>query len=117
MADAKTDLLRSLGPSYFSQSVNFGSALDQTGQVFFFHTSSPFSTGFQSGNATAAITYTLPVSGPSISGSVLTSTTAGVLSWSSSPSLSSIIVTTPDGLHTWEIGVDNDGNVTSTQIT
>ncbi len=30
---------------------------------------------------------------------------------------SGIVVTTPDGLHTYRIGVDNDGALTSTQLT
>jgi len=76
-----TELFRSLGPSYFTGPLNFGQALEQTGQVLFFNSSSALATGFQAGNTSAAVTYTLPTAGPSVSGSVLASTTTGVLSW------------------------------------
>lgn len=122
-----TDLLRSLGPSYLNAPVYFGQALDQTGQVFFYNSSSPFATGFQAGNATAAVTYTWPTAGPASNGLSLVSTTTGVMSWSSSATFSDdititgagkgLILTTPDGLHTYRLAVSNEGSVTMEQLT
>jgi hypothetical protein len=83
--DDKLDLGRTLGPSYLIAPLYLGSALDQTGQLFFFNTSSALATGFQAGNATAAITYTWPTAGPAGNNYVLASSTTGVLSWLNSP--------------------------------
>ncbi len=55
-----------------------------TGAISFANASSTKLTTIQAGNATAAITYTLPTAAPTTSGQVLASTTAGVLSWQSS---------------------------------
>ncbi len=57
-------------------------------------------TAFQAGATGSNFTYTLPTTAPSINGQVLSSTTAGVMSWSSSggaPSTSKYILQQPDG--------------------
>lgn len=74
-------LLRSLGPSYLTGPVYLGQALDQTGQLHFYNSSSTNATVFQAGNASAVITYTLPTAGPAGNNYVLGSSTVGVLSW------------------------------------
>lgn len=76
------DLLQANGPSYLSGPVYLGAALDQTGNLSFFSSLSTKSTTFQSGNATAELTYTLPTAGPAADLYALTSTTLGVMSWS-----------------------------------
>lgn len=86
-------LLRSLGKSYLLGPVELGSALDQTGTLNFYSSLSALVTGFQAGNTTSALTYTLPVAGPTTSGQALTGTTAGVMSWATYPSLASAFVT------------------------
>ena len=73
--------------------MNFGQASDQTGQIVMFNSSSVFATTFQAGNASAAVTYTLPTAGPSSNGQALTSTTVGVMSWATYPALNSAFVT------------------------
>lgn len=118
---------RSLGLSFTTAPAYFGQALDQTGQTFYFHSSSALATGFQAGNATAAVTYTFPTAGPATSGSFLAATTTGVMSWTASISVAGdititgagkgLVVTTPDGLHTYRIAVDNDGSVTTEALT
>lgn len=120
-------LSRSLGPSYFSAPVFIGEALSQTGQLSFFSASSALATTFQSGNATAAVTYTLPTAGPSTNSDVLSCTIAGAMSWVSAGTFggdvtingagNGVIVTTPDGLHTFRIAVDNFGGITTEQLT
>ncbi|MBL7997741.1 MAG: hypothetical protein JNL32_03790 [Candidatus Kapabacteria bacterium] len=47
-----------------------------------------YTTNFQAGTQTASITYTLPTTAPTVSGQVLTATTAGVMSWASPNSTS-----------------------------
>lgn len=82
MADPNQfDILQTNGPSYFTGPVYLGGALDQTGQLTFFNASSAKNTIFQSGNATADVTYILPTAGPTGNNYVLASSTAGVLSW------------------------------------
>lgn len=76
-----TDVFRSLGNSYLTQPLYLGQSSEQTGQLFFFNSSSVLATGFQAGNATAAVTYTWPTAGPAANNYVLGSSTAGVLSW------------------------------------
>lgn len=120
-------LTRDLGLSFMTAPAYFGQALDQTGQTFYFNTSSPFATGFQAGNATAAVTYTWPTAGPATSGDFLSSTTSGVLSWNSILSFSGdititgagkgLVVTTPDGTHTYRIAIDNSGSLTTELVT
>lgn len=51
--------------------------------VRFNNPANSFSTTVKAGAQTADITYTLPVAAPAVSGAVLASTTAGVLSWDS----------------------------------
>lgn len=77
----KGALFESFGNSYLVGPVYFGKALDQTGQLNFFHSSSALPTILQAGNATAAVTYTFPTAGPAASASALLSTTTGTLSW------------------------------------
>lgn len=62
-----------------------GKASTTTGKLAFGNASSAFFTTFQAGNATAAVTYTLPTAAPASNGYALTATTAGVLSWSAVP--------------------------------
>lgn len=76
-----TDLLRILGPTYFTGPTYFGEALSQTGQIFLFNSSSALATGFQAGNNSAAVTYTLPTAGPAANTDLLGSTTTGTMSW------------------------------------
>lgn len=78
-----TDLQRSLGSSYLTAPVYLGAALDQTGQLNFFNSSSALATTFQAGNTTTATTYTFPLAPPTASGFALTSLTTGVMSWAS----------------------------------
>lgn len=77
----ETSVLRSLGPSFATGPCYYGQALDQTGQLVLFNSGSALSTTIQAGNATAAITYTLPTAGPAANNYVLGSSTVGVLSW------------------------------------
>lgn len=79
------ELLRSIGPSYLIGEVYLGTALDQTGVLHFFNSSSALDTTFKAGNTTAAINYVLPTAGPSGNDYTLVSTTTGVLSWFNSP--------------------------------
>ena len=72
------------GNARFDGTIQAGSpssAAAVTGTIDCFHASSPHATRFQSGNATAAVTYTLPTSAPAVNGYALTATTAGVMSW------------------------------------
>jgi hypothetical protein len=62
-----------------------GKTSTTTGKLAFANASSAFLTTLQAGNATAAVTYTLPTDAPASNGYALTSTTAGVLSWSAVP--------------------------------
>jgi hypothetical protein len=75
------NVARFLNKVFFVESVEFGLAQQKTGVLSFFNSSSALATSLQAGNATAAITYTLPTAGPAASGYVLSSTTTGVLSW------------------------------------
>ena len=61
--------------------VGLGVASTSTGVLNLANASSAFLTTLQAGNATAAVTYTLPTAAPASNGYALTSTTAGVLSW------------------------------------
>ena len=63
--------------------LQLGTASATTGLFELYHASSANKTAFQAGNATAAVTYTLPTAAPGVSGYALTSTTAGVMSWTS----------------------------------
>lgn len=81
-----TDLLRTNNNSVLIGNVDFGAAMATTGLINFFHSSSNFITTFQSGNATADATYTLPTALPASTG-FLQSTSAGILSWQTSSSL------------------------------
>lgn len=58
-----------------------GEASLLTATVSLAHASSAFLTSFTAGVATAAVSYTLPTAGPLANGYALTSTTAGVMSW------------------------------------
>ncbi len=79
------DISSFLGPSFFKQTIHLGAALDQTGQLSLYNSSSAFPTIFQAGNATAAATYTFPTALPAGNDYVLASSTAGVLSWFNAP--------------------------------
>ena len=81
--DIETSFLRSLNDSKLIGPVDVGSAQNRTGELNFFHESSVNATTIQSGNATSAITYTLPTAGPTAVPSYLKSTTTGTLSWQS----------------------------------
>ena len=65
----------------FDGVVRLGEISSTTGGLAFCHASSAYKTTFQSGNASAAVTYTLPAAGPATNGEYLVSTTAGVMSW------------------------------------
>jgi hypothetical protein len=106
------DISSFLGPAFFKSPVSLGMALDQTGQLAFYNASSASQTIFQAGNATADVTYTWPTAAPGTSGALLSSTTAGVLSWSLTPTLTSITVTTL----TATTGLFGDGTVGSPSI-
>lgn len=100
MATSTTsDLLQTLGPSYFIGQVHIGAALEQTGVLNFFNSSSAFLTSFKAGNATAAVAYTWPTGAPAANNNVLAGSTAGVLSWiqsldpTASPTFASITLT------------------------
>lgn len=41
----------------------------------------------------------------------------GISSWTTIKTSNGLIVTTPDGLHTYRIAVDNDGSVTTEALT
>lgn len=81
MDNTTSDFYRFLNTVSFIGPVNFGSAGDQTGLVNFYNSASQNATAFSAGNATAAVTYTLPTAGPSANKSLLSATTAGVMSW------------------------------------
>jgi len=62
--------------------LGLGVASTTTGTFKLYNSASANATSIQAGNATAAVTYTLPTAAPASNGYALTSTTAGVLSWS-----------------------------------
>ncbi|MBL7998581.1 MAG: hypothetical protein JNL32_08100, partial [Candidatus Kapabacteria bacterium] len=57
------------------------SAASTAGQLQLMNPARTFQTNLQAGAQTANITYTLPTAAPTVSGQVLTATTAGVMSW------------------------------------
>ncbi|MBL7997738.1 MAG: hypothetical protein JNL32_03775, partial [Candidatus Kapabacteria bacterium] len=59
------------------------SASSTAGQLQLMNPARTFQTNLQAGAQTANITYTLPIAAPTVSGQVLSSTTAGVMSWAS----------------------------------
>jgi hypothetical protein len=61
--------------------MTLGLASTATGVLALGNASSANLTKIQAGNASAAVTYTLPTAAPASNGYALTSTTAGVLSW------------------------------------
>ena len=61
--------------------LGLGVASTSTGKFSLYNASSANATSIQAGNASAAVTYTLPTAAPASNGYALTSTTAGVLSW------------------------------------
>lgn len=65
-----------------TETLSLGRLSTATGTLGFYNASSALATILQAGNATAAVTYTLPTAGPAANGCALTSTTAGVMSWS-----------------------------------
>ncbi len=62
-------------------SLTLGKTSTKTGSAQFANSGSANLTTIQAGNATAAVTYTLPTAAPTSSGQVLASTTGGTLSW------------------------------------
>ena len=93
MTLAENILQRSLGPAYQTAPLHLGEASSQTGQLSLYNSSSVHPLTIQAGNSSAAVTYTLPTGAPAANGQVLTSTTAGVMSWSAAPALSAAFVT------------------------
>ena len=66
-----------------------GKTSTTTGAAQFANSGSANLTSIQAGNATAAVTYTLPTAAPTSSGQFLSSTTGGTLSWVSNNATSS----------------------------
>ena len=90
--------------------VGLGVASTSTGVLNLANASSAFLTALQAGNATAAVTYTLPTAAPAANGYALTSTTAGVLSWSNSAGIT-VGTTTISGGTSGRVLYDNAGVV------
>ena len=61
--------------------LGLGAASASTGKFSLYNASSVNATSIQAGNASAAVTYTLPTAAPASNGYVLSATTAGVMSW------------------------------------
>lgn len=87
---AGTEIVEVLGNIQIGE--ESGATTPTTGQAIFAHASSTNLTKIQAGNATAAVTYTLPTADGS-SGNVLSTNGSGVLSWSSAGSGNAIIQT------------------------
>ncbi|MEI7507831.1 MAG: hypothetical protein WCJ62_00025 [Flavobacterium sp.] len=90
--------------------VGLGVASTSTGVLNLANASSAFLTALQAGNATAAVTYTLPTAAPAANGYALTSTTAGVLSWSNIAGIT-VGTTTISGGTSGRVLYDNAGVV------
>ena len=73
--------------------VAIGTANSSTGTLTFYNSSNAYYLTFQPGTTDANTTYTFPASLPATSGQVLTSTDAGVMSWSASVSLTALTIT------------------------
>jgi hypothetical protein len=111
------DLASFLSQAFFAQGLHLGKALDQTGQLSFYNSSSALPTILQAGNATATVTYTLPTAGPAADGYLLASTAAGALSWTKTPSLTSATITTATiTTGTITTGLFGDGTVGAPSI-
>lgn len=81
VSQTQSELIRGLGSAYFTGPAFLGSALEQRGELDFFHESSAFKIAFQSGINTADVTYVFPTAVPAGNNYALVSSTAGVLSW------------------------------------
>ncbi len=66
-----------------SGTIQSGIVSSSTGGLALANSSSANLTTIQAGNATAAVTYTMPTAAPALSGQALTSTTGGAMSWAS----------------------------------
>mgnify|MGYP001593602403 CR=1 FL=1 len=66
--------------------VAVGVAASRTNRVAFNHSGNSFTTGLYAGDMTQSADYFLPTAYPTASGQVLSSTTAGIMSWVSAPS-------------------------------
>jgi hypothetical protein len=79
------------------------------GQLQFRNPAATFTTSIQAGAQTANITYTLPTAAPTVNNQVLTSTTAGVMSWATA-------LTSASGWSTsGNTGTDSTSNYIGTQ--
>lgn len=81
MDNILASLLRCQGDTWLAGTTALGYGQQKTGILSFYSVSSVHALSFQAGNTAAATTYTLPTNFPATSGSGLTSTTAGILSW------------------------------------
>ncbi len=78
-----------------------GAASTSTGTLQFYNSGSANAIGISAGATSAAYNLTLPTAGPTVSGQTLTSTTAGVMSWATPPTvLKGIIYDTTAGTST-----------------
>jgi hypothetical protein len=64
-----------------------GIASTTTGSLSFYNSASANATTIQGGNASSAVTYTLPTAAPASNGYILSSTTGGTLSWANPTAL------------------------------
>lgn len=94
-----------------------GKASTTTGVLSFGNASSAYLTSFQAGNATAAVSYTLPTAAPASNGYVLSSTTTGTLSWVSNDAGLSVGSSAITGGTTGRILYDNAGSLGEKTVT
>ena len=74
----------------FNSPIQAGVASTTTGSLAFANASSAFLTKFQAGNASAAVTYTLPTAAPAGANYALLSNASGTMSWASPATLTTL---------------------------
>jgi hypothetical protein len=89
--------------------LGLGAVSASTGKFSLYNASSANATTIQAGNASAAVTYTLPTAAPASNGYVLSSTTGGTMSWVSNDSGLAVGTSTISGGTSGRILYDNAG--------
>lgn len=89
--------------------LGLGAVSASTGKFSLYNASSANATTIQAGNASAAVTYTLPTAAPASNGYVLSSTTGGTMSWVSNDAGLAVGTSTISGGTSGRILYDNAG--------
>ena len=92
-------------------SLSIGTASVTTGKLAFYNGSTANATTIQAGSASAAVTYTLPTAAPASNGYILSSTTAGAMSWVSNDAGIAVGSSTISGGTSGRVLYDNAGVV------